>query len=177
MECPAGQSTGIGPPRGGISGSLEVAGSREIVAADRFIREICVLRHGWNAGPARRRSDALRFHKCTQHRQRQIGVAGFDRLIQPVRQVALARQRAIPFTIVVGEAADLPLRQLQIDQRERCVGPGLRLDQLCDTGGPGILIGGRQAPASRVDDIGEEFGGDIAGIAELVTEVSGDLSF
>src|SRR5947208_2242928 len=36
------------------SGSHETAGSREIVAANRFIMGICVLRHGRNTGPARR---------------------------------------------------------------------------------------------------------------------------
>ena len=71
----------------------------------------------------------------------------------------------------------MPLRQFEIDQRQRGVGPGLRLNQPLDAGGFGVRIGGRQAPASRVDDIGEEFGGDMTGVAELVTEVSGDLSF
>jgi hypothetical protein len=65
------------------------------------------------------------------------------------------------------------LRQLQIDQRERRIGPGLRLDQPRDAGDSGALIGGRQAPGGRADDIGEEFGGDIAGVAELVAEVGG----
>src|SRR5712675_1888146 len=44
-------------------------------------------------------------------------------------------------------------------------------------GGPGILFGGRQAPRGRADDVGEEFGGDITGVAELVTKVSGELMF
>ena len=62
-------------------------------------------------------------------------MTGLDRLIEPVRQFALARQRAIPFAVVIGEAADLPLRQFQIDQRQRGVGPGLRLDQPLDASG------------------------------------------
>jgi len=51
-------------------------------------------------------------------------VMGFDWLIQPVRQFALARQRAMPFAVVIGKAADLPLRQFQIDQRQRRISPG-----------------------------------------------------
>ena len=55
---------------------------------------------------------------------RKIGMAAFDRFIEPVGQFALARQRAVPFAIVIGKTADLPLRQLQIDQRQRRIGPG-----------------------------------------------------
>lgn len=149
----------------------------EVVAANGLIERHRFLRRGRNTGPAQWRADASRLDKSTEDRKREVGVTGFYRLIEPFGQFALARQRAIPFTVVIGEAADLPLRQLQIDQRECCVGPCLRLDQPCDSGGAGILIGGRQASASRVDDIGEKFGGDIAGVAELVTEVSGDVSF
>ena len=42
-----------------------------------------------------------------------------DRLIEPIRQFAVARQRTIPFAAVLGDAADLPLRQLEIDQCQR----------------------------------------------------------
>ena len=145
--------------------------SGEIVAADRLVEGVGAPRRGRNAGPARRCADALGLDERAQDRQRQVGVTGLDRLIQPIGQFALARQRAVPFALVIGEAADLPLRQFQIDQRQRGVGPGLRLDQPLDAGGFGVLIGGRKAPAGRVDDIGEKFGRDIAGVTKPVAEV------
>ena len=130
-----------------------------------------------NAGPARRRADALGLDERAQDRQRQIGVAGLDRLIEPVRQLALARQRAMPFALVIGDAADLPLRQFQIDQRQRRIGPGARLDQPLDAGGLAALAGRRKAPAGLADDVGQEFGGDGIGIAEPVAEFGGVLVF
>ena len=66
---------------------------------------------------------------------------GFDRLIEPVGQFAFARQRAMPFALVIGDAANLPLRQFQIDQRQRRIGPGARLDQPLDAGGLAGLPG------------------------------------
>jgi hypothetical protein len=63
-------------------------------------------------------------------------MTAFDRMIEPVRQFAFARQCAKPFTFIIGDAADLPLRQFQIDQRQRSIGPGARLDQpLCPCDG------------------------------------------
>jgi len=40
---------------------------------------------------------------------------GFDRLIEPFGEFALARQRAMPFPLVIGDAPDLPLRQFEIN--------------------------------------------------------------
>ena len=51
---------------------------------------------------------------------------GLDRLVEPFGKVALARQRAMPFAAVVGEAAELPLRQFEVEQRQRRIGPGAR---------------------------------------------------
>ena len=51
-------------------------------------------------------------------------VAGLDRLIEPVGKFALAGQCAVPLTLVIGDATDMPQRQFQIDQRQRGIGPG-----------------------------------------------------
>ena len=59
---------------------------------------------------------------------------GFDRLIEPFWKLAQARQCAMPFAFIIGEAADLPLRQLQVDQRKRRIGPCARLNQPLDAG-------------------------------------------
>ena len=64
--------------------------SGEIAAADRLVESVGAPRRVWHAGPDRRCTDALRFHKCAQDRQCQVGMTGLDRLIQPVRQFALA---------------------------------------------------------------------------------------
>ena len=57
-----------------------------------------------------------------QDRQRQIRVAGFDRPVEPVGQLAFARQGAVPLALVIGDAANLPQRKLQVDQRQRGIG-------------------------------------------------------
>jgi two-component system sensor histidine kinase KdpD len=45
----------------------------------------------------------------------------FDRLIEPVGQFALARQRAVSLALVIGQPSNLPHGQFQIDQRQRGV--------------------------------------------------------
>ena len=62
-------------------------------------------------------------------------------MIEPIGEFAFARQRAVPFALIIGDAAKLPLRQFQVDQRERRIGPGAGLDQSLDTGGLGGLAG------------------------------------
>ena len=66
-------------------------GLAEIVAADGLVERVCVARHGGHAGDACRRSDALRVDERAQDRQRQIGVTGLDRSIEPIGQLAFAR--------------------------------------------------------------------------------------
>ncbi len=83
-------------------------GLAEIVAADGLVERVCVARHGGHAGDACRRSDALRVDERAQDRQRQIGVTGLDRSIEPIGQLAFARQSAIPLALVIGDAAGLP---------------------------------------------------------------------
>src|ERR1700730_4439218 len=99
----------------------------EVVGQDRLVKRARGARCRRDAGPARRRGNALGFYERAQDRQRQIRMTGLDRLIEPIGKLALARQRAIPLALVVGDAANLPLRQLQIDQRQRRVVPGAGL--------------------------------------------------
>src|SRR5437899_11167049 len=68
-----------------------VGASGEIVAANRLVERVRFLRYHRYAGPARRRADTAGLDERAQDRQRQIGVAAFDRLIEPFRQLALAR--------------------------------------------------------------------------------------
>src|SRR5450755_1849450 len=117
----------------GNSGETD-RGSAEIIAADH-VERVGAARHRGNAGPARRRAEALDIDERAQDRQRQICVAGFDRAVEPVGQLALARQRAVPLAIVIGDAANLPHRQFEVDQRQRRIGPGARSDQPLDPRG------------------------------------------
>ena len=57
-------------------------------------------------------------------------MSGFDCLVQPLGKFALAGQRAVPLALIIGDAADLPLRQFKVDQRQGCFGQGAGLDQL-----------------------------------------------
>src|SRR2546429_4764656 len=84
--------TVVHAPRRGLPGAGEVTarGLCEIVAADRLVESMGALRRARHAGSAGRRADTLRLDEPTQDRQRQIGVAALDRLIEPVRQFALA---------------------------------------------------------------------------------------
>src|SRR5664279_1945845 len=116
----------------GYSDGRSSAASAEIVAADRLAERVNLARHRGNAGPARRRTEAPGVYERAQDRQRQIRMPGFDRMIEPIRQFALARQRAVPLAVIIGDATKLPLRQFQIDQRQRRIGPGGGSDQLLD---------------------------------------------
>jgi hypothetical protein len=78
----------------------------------------------------RRRFVAPRFDERAQDGEGKIGMVTFDCLIEPIRQFALVRQCGAPFAIVIDKAADLPLRQFQIDQRQRRIGPGTRFYQV-----------------------------------------------
>src|SRR6202035_4357537 len=121
-SCAKSQNSGIaGEPR-----------LREIVAAERLIERVGVARYGGHARPALGRADTLGLDERAQDRQRQIRMTGLDRSIEPVGKLALARQRAVPLALVIGDAANLPERQLEVDQRQRGVGPGAGCDQVLD---------------------------------------------
>jgi len=69
------------------------------------------------------------------------------------------------------------LRQFQIDHSEGGIGPCARLDQALDAGGLAALAGGWKAPASLLDDVGQEFGAHGIGVVQPVAEFSGGLVF
>src|ERR1700730_2824953 len=128
----------------------------EIIAADRLVERVHLARHVGHAGPARRCVDALGLDECAQDRQRQIGVTGFDRSIEPIGQLTLARQRAIPLALVIGDAANLPLRQFQVEQRKRRIRPGSQFNKASDPHRLFGLSARRKTSAGRADDFGYE---------------------
>src|SRR3984893_8174341 len=153
------------------------AALREIVAADRLVERPWGARHHGAACPARWGIDALGVDERAQEGQRQIRVTGFDRLIEPIGKLALARQRAIPLALVIDDAANLPLRQFQIDQRKRCIGPGSRPDQPFD---PRRLLGlsdRRKTAACLANDLGHEIGRHGMRVAKPVIELAGGMMF
>src|ERR1700741_3065321 len=77
---------------------------REIVDRQWLVEIACCRLHGGHAGTALPLTDAPGLDKCAQDGERQIRVPDLDGFVEPVRQLALARQRAIPFTVVVSEA-------------------------------------------------------------------------
>src|SRR5216683_1426816 len=94
---------------------------------------------------------------------------GLDRLIEPIRKLALARQRAIPLALVIGDAANLPLRQFQIDQRQRCIGPDQSFDSRRLLG----LSRRGKAPAGLADNLRYEISRCRMGVAKPITEFAG----
>src|SRR6266705_2741375 len=95
--------SGTGSKIRGASWSSTVRGLAEIVAVDRLVERASVARHGGHAGPACRQSGMPGIDEGAQDRQRQVCVAGFDRTIEPIGQLTLARQRAIPLAIIIGD--------------------------------------------------------------------------
>jgi hypothetical protein len=81
-----------------------------------------------------------------EDRQRQIRVPGFGRLVEPVRQLALARQGAIPRAAVIGDPPHVPVRKREIDQRQGRVGAGTGGDQAVDLRRPFAVAGTPDAP-------------------------------
>ena len=146
--------------------TAEVFVLREIVAAERLVQRACLARYGGNTGPARRRGDALDVDERAQNRQRQIRMTGFHRLIEPVGKLALAGQRAMPLALVIGDAPDLPLRQFQLDQGQRGIGPGTGPDQMLDPCRFSALSQRGKPPADPVNDVGQKFGRRRVGVRE-----------
>ena len=106
--------------------------SAEIVATALHVERVRDRARRRHARLAQRRGHGLRFDESGQDRQREILMVPLDRLIEPVRQLAVARQRAVPFAAVIGDAADLPLRQFEIDQRQRCFCKSFGINQAFD---------------------------------------------
>src|ERR1700693_1541300 len=144
--------------KSGISAKLGIP-LCEIVAANRLVERMRLAGGRGCACPDRRRTGTLRIDERHQDRKRQIRMVGFNRLIDPFGKFALARQRAIPFTVVIDDTANLPLRQLQFDQRKRGIGPGARLNQPLDPRGFLGAPNGRKTPASLADDFRHQLRG------------------
>src|SRR5215472_3213403 len=100
------------------------SGSDKVVTARGNVVGLWPDRLSRNAGTAEGCRDLLSLDDRDQDRQSEVRMPGIDRLIQPVRKFALARERAVPFARIISNAADMPQRQLQLDQRQRCIGPG-----------------------------------------------------
>src|SRR3954452_22976324 len=127
-------------------------GLAEIFAADRLVERVT---RGTNSGNARTRNfqgQCLDLYESRQQRGRKRGVAPLAGGAEPVRQLALARESAVPFTLVVGDAADLPQRQLQLHQCQRSIGPGFCFDQARDARSALALPERREVPAGVIDD-------------------------
>ena len=76
----------------------------------------------------------------------------FDRsIVEPFGKLALPRQRAMPLALVIGKPAQLPLRQLEFEQRQHRIGPGAGFDQALDPY--------RKAARGFADDFRYETGG------------------
>jgi hypothetical protein len=103
--------------------------SGEVVAADRVIRCRTGLRHRWRSDFAYGCSKQFRLGECVQQRQSQNFVSGFHGLVEFQRQIGLPGKRTEPFTVFEDEAAKRPMRKLQLDEGECCVGPRAGLDQ------------------------------------------------
>ena len=81
----------------------------------------------------------------------------------------------MPFAWIIGDSADLPLRQFEIDQRQRRIGPCARLDQPLNARGLATPARRRKAPAGLADDVGQEISRHGMGIAKPIAEFGGVL--
>ena len=95
---------------------------------------------------------------------------GFDGLVQPVRKFALTGERAVPFTGVVSDAADMPKRQLQFEQFERRIRPSAGIYQLFEVQSPFLLCLHQKAPSAEVEDFCHQFDRHVFSGAELSAE-------
>jgi hypothetical protein len=147
--------------------------SAEIVAADRLVERVHLARRCRHARSAFGWCDALGLDERAQDRQGQIRVPRLDVLIKPVWKLTFARQRAVPFAVVVSDAADLPEWQLEIDERQRHIGPGSRVDQLFNPRRFGGLSWSRKTAAGKIHHLGEELRRYRVGIPKPVTKDGG----
>jgi len=89
------------------------------------------------------------------------------RLIEPFRQLAVARQCAIPFAAVIGDPANLPLRQLEIDQRHRGFAKGGSAKQTFDPRSLCALSDRWKTSARGLDGLAKDGDCRRGGVAEL----------
>src|SRR5579871_3673726 len=93
-------------------------------------------------------------------------MAGLNRLIEPVGQLALARQGAMPLAGIINNAANLPLWQFQFEQGQHRVGPSGGLNQPFDPAGIFSSRDTRKPPARLSDDVGQQLRRDGARVAK-----------
>src|SRR5665213_592029 len=112
------------------SGSGKLSG--KVVAADDVRRRGLEMRHGlilaYNAV-------APRLKKRRQDCQGQHLVMRINRIIKLDRQIWLLGERTVPLALVVGETAQLPARQFDLDEGKGRVDPAGGLNQLGDSSG------------------------------------------
>ena len=87
----------------------------EIIAANRLELITSCLRYRRPARLSRRFNLPKRFDVGADNCERKAGMGSLDRLVQPLREFALPGHGAVPLAFIVGDAAYLPKRQLQID--------------------------------------------------------------
>ena len=114
--------------------------SGEVVAAHRHAERGSLTGDARDAGPAATR-EALHLEKRAQHRQGEIYVPCFDRLVEPVGEFGFTRQSAVPLAAIIGDPPHSPARKFEVDQSERHVDPGAGLDHSFDACGFGALPG------------------------------------
>src|SRR5581483_9744559 len=81
-----------------------------------------------------------------------------------------ARQRAVPFAAVVDKPAQLPLWQLEIDQRQRHLGPGLLRNQPLDARERARLPRMGMLAANQIQDVPNQWRSDGGRVTEPIRE-------
>jgi hypothetical protein len=139
-----------------FAGACRAMVSGVVVAAGDLVERIRTRAHRGNAGVARLHAGTAGFDECAEDREREVRVPRLDRLVQPVRQLPLARQCAVPLALVIGDTPRLPLRQFEIDQRQCSVDPCTGSDQLFEPRRFRAWSESRKAPAGGADDPGKQ---------------------
>jgi hypothetical protein len=129
--------------------------SGEVVATQRALDHWPKLRNAGD-GSARRNAPSACFDKCPQYRQRQHLVTGVRGIVHCRRQIRLLRQRAQPLAVFANKAADIPVRQLDLDQGKYGIGPSAGLDQMANQGLLAVPARRRQARACGGYDFREK---------------------
>jgi hypothetical protein len=83
----------------------------------------------------------------------------------------------MPFALVIGDAANLPLRQFQIDQRQRRIGPRFRADQAFEARGFSAPFQGWRVPPGPGEDLRHQPGRHLGRVAQLVIDLAKIMMF
>jgi hypothetical protein len=114
------------------SAMMVARGSGKVVATHCVAHRRPNLRHRRQADRARD-GGAPGFNEREHYRQRQDFVTGLCDLIEAKREPRLAGERAEPFAVLVDEATERPVGQLELDKPKCCIGPSAGLDQPIDS--------------------------------------------